>query len=198
MKALCVYCGSSLGSSSAYSEATRTLAAEMVKAGISLVYGGGNVGLMGVIADEVMRLGGTAIGVIPHALLEKEVGHCGLHKLHVVKDMHERKALMAQLSDGFIALPGGLGTLEELFETLTWAQLGLHEKPVGLLNVNGFYDALIRLIQHLVEQRFVSAEQASLMMHETAPQTLLKRFACYAPTYRPKWINRETARTLLP
>src|SRR3569832_1814817 len=185
MKALCFYCGSSPGGSVAYSEAARSLAAEMDKAGIELVYGGGNVGLMGVIADEIMRLGGKATGVIPQSLLDKEVGHHGLTRLHIVKDMHERKALMAELSDGFIAMPGGLGTLEELFEALTWAQLGLHDKPIGLLNVNGFYDGLISFAQHLVEQRFVKSEQAALLMHDSDSAILLRRFACYVPSYQP-------------
>jgi len=198
MKALCVYCGSSPGGSVAYSEAARSLAAEMVKAGIALVYGGGNVGLMGVIADEIMRLGGKATGVIPQSLLDKEVGHHGLTRLHIVKDMHERKAMMAELSDGFIAMPGGLGTLEELFEALTWAQLGLHDKPIGLLNVNGFYDGLISFAQHLVEQRFVKSEQAALLMHESDSAILLRRFACYVPSYQPAWLDREIAKELLP
>jgi len=197
MKSLCVYCGSASGASSAYTEAARELAAEMVKAGIALVYGGGKVGLMGVIADEVMRLGGYATGVIPQALLDKEVGHHGLSRLHIVKDMHERKAKMAELSDGFIAMPGGLGTLEELFEVLTWAQLGLHEKPIGLLNVNGFYDGLIHFVLQLVEHGFVRPEQAALMMHESDAATLLLRFASYIPACRPQWLDRKTAEDLL-
>ena len=143
MKSLCIYCGSSPGSSPLYAEAARSLAQHMVSENIALVYGGGNVGLMGIIADEVIRLGGVATGVIPTALLEKELGHKGLTKLHIVKDMHERKAMMAELSDGFIAMPGGIGTLEELFEVFTWAQLGFHQKPIGLLNVANFYDGLI-------------------------------------------------------
>lgn len=197
MKSLCVYCGSSSGASPAYAVAARVLAAEMVKSGIALVYGGGKVGLMGVIADEIMRLGGNATGVIPQALLDKEVGHRGLSRLHVVKDMHERKAMMAELSDGFIAMPGGLGTLEELFEALTWAQLGLHEKPIGLLNVEGFYDGLIRFVQQLVEHGFVRAEQAALMMHESEVAALLRRFSSYVPAYRPQWLDRKTAEDLL-
>ena len=150
MKSLCVYCGSSTGNSPLFTEAARELGSLMSRRGIGLVYGGGNVGLMGVIADEVLKCGGTVTGVIPHALLRKEVGHHGLTQLHVVKDMHECKAMMAALADGFIAMPGGFGTLEELFEALTWSQLGLHNKPIGLLNVDGFYDRLVGFVQELM------------------------------------------------
>jgi uncharacterized protein (TIGR00730 family) len=157
MKSLCIYCGSSPGATPVYAQTARGLAQAMVDHNIALVYGGGNVGLMGVIADEMLRLGGQATGVIPEALLQKELGHRGLTRLHIVKDMHERKAMMADLSDGFIAMPGGIGTLEELFEVFTWAQLGFHEKPIGLLNVAGFYDGLLQFIQHMVSQRFLKA-----------------------------------------
>ncbi|WP_312184317.1 TIGR00730 family Rossman fold protein, partial [Massilia timonae] len=142
MKTLAVYCGAAHGANPFYADAARALARAMVEHNIALVYGGGKVGLMGVIADEVLRLGGEATGVIPRALVEREVGHAGLTRLFVVKDMHERKAMMSDLSEGFIAMPGGMGTLEELFEMVTWAQLGIHAKPIGLLNVNGFYDGL--------------------------------------------------------
>ena len=155
MKSICVYCGSRTGHFKQHTETARLLARELVKNDISLVYGGGNIGLMGVIADEVMRLGGEATGIIPKGLLEKEVGHSGLTRLHIVKDMHERKAMMIDLSDGFIALPGGLGTLEELFEVLTWAQLGFHAKPVGLLNTHGFFDGLVQFVQHLVDESHI-------------------------------------------
>ena len=168
MKSLCIYCGSSIGASPVYADAARDLAKAMVNDNISLVYGGGNVGLMGVIADEVLRLGGEATGVIPKALMDREVGHGGLTRLHIVKDMHERKAMMATLSDGFIAMPGGIGTLEELFEVFTWSQLGLHEKPIGLLNVNGFYDGLIAFLKHVVTQGFLKTGQASLLMHASS------------------------------
>src|SRR5471032_2521819 len=150
MKSICVYCGANAGVTPRYAEAARELARALVDENIALVYGGGNVGLMGIIADEVIRLGGRATGVIPEALLQKELGHKDLTQLHIVKDMHERKAMMAELSDGFIAMPGGMGTLEELFEVLTWAQLGFHYKPIGLLNVEGFYDHLIAFVDHLV------------------------------------------------
>ncbi|MBS1187633.1 MAG: putative lysine decarboxylase family protein [Burkholderiaceae bacterium] len=176
MKSLCVYCGSSFGHSPVHAAVARALAAELVGSGIALVYGGGDIGLMGVVADEVMRLGGEATGVIPKALMEKEVGHMGLTRLHIVKDMHERKAMMMELSDGFIALPGGLGTLEELFEVLTWAQLGYHAKPVGVLNAQGFFDGLIGFVSHQVSQGFVQQAHADLMLVETEPAGLLQRF----------------------
>lgn len=162
-----------MGISPAYAAAARKLAAVMVADNIGLVYGGGNVGLMGVIADEVLRLGGEATGVIPKALMDKEVGHLNLTRLHIVKDMHERKALMAELSDGFVAMPGGIGTLEELFEVFTWSQLGFHDKPIGLLNVDGFYDGLIDFLQHVVEQGFLRAQQASLLISDEDPLSLV-------------------------
>ncbi|MFC5474845.1 TIGR00730 family Rossman fold protein [Paraherbaspirillum soli] len=192
MKSLCIYCGSSPGASPVYAQAARALAQAMVDDNIALVYGGGNVGLMGIIADEVLRLGGQVTGVIPQALLEKELGHAGLTRLHIVKDMHERKAMMADLSDGFIAMPGGIGTLEELFEVFTWAQLGFHQKPIGLLNVDGFYDGLIQFIQHMVSQRFLKDEQAGLLMHEPQAEELLQRFRSFVPSQVPKWLDRDT------
>lgn len=198
MKSLCVYCGSSFGATPLYAEAARALAKEMVDNNIALVYGGGNVGLMGVISDEVLRLGGKVTGVIPQALMDKEVGHGGLTRLHIVKDMHERKAMMAELSDGFIAMPGGIGTMEELFEVLTWSQLGFHDKPIGLLNAHGFYDRLVEFIRHLVDEQFLKAEQASLLMHEADAPTLLKRFKSYQPQYHDKLLNCADAKTLLP
>ena len=173
-KTICVYCGANAGVSPVYAEAARALAAAMVDQNLALVYGGGNVGLMGIIADEVLRLGGEATGVIPTALVEREVGHTGLTRQFIVKDMHERKAMMASLSDGFIAMPGGMGTLEELFEMLTWSQLGIHAKPIGLLNVDGFYDGLIDFIAHASEQGFIRPQHAALMMSESDPQALLQ------------------------
>ena len=181
LKSICVYCGASMGADPAYAVAARALAAVLVEQNIALVYGGGKVGLMGVIADEVLRLGGEVTGVIPQALLEREVGHAGLTRLFVVKDMHERKAMMAQLSDGFIAMPGGMGTLEELFEVLTWAQLGIHAKPVGLLNVNGFYDALIAFVAHQRDSGFVRPGHAALMMAEPTAAALLQSLRANVP-----------------
>lgn len=174
-KAICVYCGANAGASPRYAEAARALGRALVDENIALVYGGGNVGLMGIIADEVLRLGGEVTGVIPTALVEREVGHTGLTRQFIVKDMHERKAMMAQLADGFIAMPGGMGTLEELFEMLTWSQLGIHAKPVGLLNVDGFYDSLMGFIGHASGQGFIRPQHAALMLVESDPQALLRR-----------------------
>lgn len=197
MKSLCVYCGSSSGVSPAYANDARKLAAAMVDGNIALVYGGGNVGLMGVIADEVLRLGGEATGVIPQALMDKEVGHLNLTRLHIVKDMHERKAMMAELADGFIAMPGGIGTLEELFEVFTWSQLGFHDKPIGLLNVNGFYDGLIAFLGHVVAEGFLRPVQASLLMHEAQPESLLARMKAFQPGGHSKFLDPEVAKKIV-
>jgi uncharacterized protein (TIGR00730 family) len=175
MKSIAVYCGASFGASPLYADAARDLARALVGHNIGLVYGGGKVGLMGVIADEVLRLGGEATGVIPRALVEREVGHAGLTRMFVVKDMHERKAMMSDLSHGFIAMPGGMGTLEELFEMLTWSQLGIHDKPVGALNVGGFYDGLVAFIGHLQDQGFVRPQHAALLMVESGSDALIQR-----------------------
>lgn len=191
MKSICVYCGSSAGSSETYGAAARNLAASMLKRQLSLVYGGGNVGLMGIIADEVMRLGGKAIGVIPQALMDKEVGHTNLSQLHIVRNMHERKALMAELSGGFIAMPGGIGTLEELFEMFTWLQLGFHEKPLGLLNVDGFYDSLIVFLKQTVQKNFLLQEHLDLLIIESNPDRLLQRFDDFKPQYVNKWLTKD-------
>jgi len=197
MKSLCVYCGSSMGSNPSYAHAARELAKEMVNDNIALVYGGGNVGLMGVIADEVMRLGGEVTGIIPKALMDKEVGHTDLTRLHIVRDMHERKAMMAELSEGFIAMPGGIGTLEELFEIFTWAQLGLHEKPIGLLNADGFYDGLIAFLKHVVAQGFLKPSQASLLMYETHPRALLQTFKSFQPQPHDKLLDPASAKKII-
>lgn len=173
-KTICVYCGANAGVTPAYAEAARALGRALVDQNLALVYGGGKVGLMGVIADAVLAAGGEVTGVIPTALVEREVGHMGLTRQFIVKDMHERKAMMASLSDGFIAMPGGMGTLEELFEMLTWSQLGIHAKPIGLLNVDGFYDGLIDFIAHASGQGFIRPQHAALMMSATDPQALLQ------------------------
>jgi uncharacterized protein (TIGR00730 family) len=175
MKSIAVYCGASLGAKPLYADAARLLGRALVEHNIALVYGGGKVGLMGVIADEVLRLGGEATGVIPRALLEREVGHTGLTRMFVVKDMHERKAMMSDLADGFIAMPGGMGTLEELFEMVTWSQLGIHHKPVGLLNVNGFWDGLVRFAQHLHDEGFVRQAHLDILQVEAEADALVRR-----------------------
>jgi hypothetical protein len=191
-KRLCVFCGSSHGSNPVYAEAARNAGHELARRGIALVYGGGNVGLMGVIADAVLAAGGHVTGVIPEALMAGEVGHRGLPDLRIVKTMHERKALMAELSDGFIALPGGIGTFEEFFEIVTWAQLGLHSKPCALLNVKGFYDPLLHLLDHAIAEHFVKPSQRDLAIVEADFSALLDRMAHHHVPREPKWIRKET------
>jgi len=174
---ICVFTGSRHGLRPEYAEAAKTLGRDLVARKYGLVYGGGNVGLMTVIADTVLELKGHVTGVIPNSLVSKEVAHFGLSDLRVVESMHERKALMAELSDGFIAMPGGIGTMEEFFEVLSWAQLGLHEKPCGLLNVAGYYDPLIEFLDHAVAQDFIKPKHRALMVVESDPGRLLDRFA---------------------
>ena len=160
--------------------------------GYGLVYGGANVGLMAALADTVLASGGRVIGVIPEALVQKEVAHHGISELRIVASMHERKATMASLADGFIALPGGLGTLEELFEVLTWAQLGLHAKPCGLLNVSGYYDHIVQFLDHAVTQRFIHPVHRSMLAVESDPETLLNRLECYQAPVVDKWIQPQS------
>lgn len=188
---LCVFCGSNGGRREAYLDAARELGGEMARRGITLVYGGGNVGIMGVIADAVLEVGGHVIGVIPQALKRRELAHAGLTELHVTSSMHERKALMAELSDGFIALPGGLGTFEEFLEILTWAQLGIHRKPCALLNVAGYYDPLVTFLDHSVTERFVRPEHRAMMLVEESPASLLDQMAAYTPPQVEKWIDQD-------
>src|SRR5688572_3091018 len=173
---ICVFMGSRHGSQSVYAEAASVLGRELVGRGYGLVYGGGNVGLMNVVANTVLDLHGTVVGVIPNSLVSKEVAHRGLTELRVVGSMHERKALMAELSDGFIAMPGGIGTMEEFFEVLSWAQLGLHEKPCGLLNVAGYYDSLIAFLDQAVAKDFIKPKHRALMIVADDPAALLDRF----------------------
>lgn len=175
MRSICVYCGSQVGALPSYQEHAKLLAKTLVENDLQLIYGGGNIGLMGVLADEVMRLNGRVIGVIPIALHEKEVAHLSITELHIVKDMHERKAKMASLADGFIALPGGLGTLEELFEMLTWSQLEFHKKPVGLLNIDHYYDDLIRFLQHSVQQKFVHKHHFDILLQDESAINLIQK-----------------------
>jgi len=173
---ICVFTGSKTGKRSEYRAAARQAARQLVERGYGLVYGGGHVGLMGVIADAVLERGGHVTGVIPDALVSQEVAHCGLSELRVVQSMHERKAVMAELSDGFIAMPGGIGTMEEFFEVLSWAQLGLHDKPCGLLNIGEYYDHLIRFMNHAVDQEFLKPKHRRLLIVEENSATLLDRF----------------------
>lgn len=190
-KRICVFCGSSPGLLPDYLAAARELGAALVRHNLSLVYGGAHVGLMGEIANSVMQRGGEVIGVMPQSLIDREIAHRGLSELHVVQSMHERKALMAELADGFIALPGGFGTLEELFEIVTWGQLGLHHKPFGLLNVNQFFDQLIGFLDFAVGQQFIRPQHRQMILVDAEPDRLLERFAAYEPPNMAKWISRE-------
>jgi hypothetical protein len=191
MKNICVYCGSSPGRLAAYADGARALAQALVERDMGLVYGGASIGLMGLIADTVLRLGGRAVGVIPQALARKEVAHKGLTELHITHTMHERKTLMAELSDGFIAMPGGIGTFEELFEIWTWAQLGIHAKPVGLLNVAGYYDALTAFLDHATQEQFLKPQHRSVLIVAPEPNALLDRFASHQPPKTQKWLEAD-------
>lgn len=188
MKRICVFCGSNYGARPEYADAARQLGRELVVRNIGLVYGGGHVGLMGELANAVLEAGGEAIGVIPEALFTREVGHGGLTELHVVGSMHDRKAMMADLSDAFITLPGGFGTMEEFFEVLTWGQLGLHRKPCGLLNVGGYYDTLLALFDRFLCERFARSEHRSFVIDDDDIGRLLERIATYRPPILKKWI----------
>ena len=177
---VCVYCGSRPGAQPTYAEAARTLGRAIGARGWQLVYGGGNVGLMGIVADAVLAAGGRAVGVIPESLMRREVGHGGLHELHVVPTMHVRKQMMAERADVFIALPGGIGTLEELFEVWTWRQLGYHDQPIGLLNVQGYYDDLLRFMGHTASEGFLAPSQLQNLLVATDPHALLDELAARA------------------
>jgi uncharacterized protein (TIGR00730 family) len=190
LKRVCVFCGSRPGVRPAYREAAVAMGRALAERGIGLVYGGGNAGLMGVVADAVLAAGGEAIGIIPQGLVAREVGHTGLTELHVVHTMHERKARMADLADAFVALPGGLGTLEEFCEVLTWTQLGIHAKPGGLLNVDGYYDPFLAMLDCVLGEGFMHSVHREMVLAETEPRALLDRLASYEPPNVPKWIGR--------
>ncbi|KGS01261.1 TIGR00730 family Rossman fold protein [Burkholderia pseudomallei] len=187
MNNVCVYCGSANGAKPVYADAARAFGRALANAGLTLVYGGGRVGLMGVIADEVIASGGRAIGVITELLYDKEVGHTGLTELHVVPDMHHRKKMMAELADAFVAMPGGAGTLEEFFEVYTWAQLGYHRKPVALYNVDAFYQPLITLLEHTVDEGFMQRTYFDALCIDAAPDALIDQLVRYRPPARDKW-----------
>ena len=193
MHTICVLCGSNPGSRPGYSDAARALAQALVRRRLRLVYGGAAVGTMGVLADAALRAGGEVVGVIPQSLVAAEIAHPGLTDLRVVGSMHERKAAMVELSDGFIALPGGLGTLDELAEVATWAQLGLHAKPIGLLDPLGYFDLLLRFLDHAVDERFLRAEHRALLLRAAAPEPLLDAMAAWRPPAVAKWVDADGA-----
>lgn len=191
MRTICVFCGSSEGGREDYADAARSLGREIARRDSRLVFGGGQVGLMGVVADAVLEAGGEAVGVMPKALLEKEIGHQRLTDLRVVGTMHERKALMADLADAFVALPGGYGTFEEFLEVLTWAQLSMHEKPCGLLDVAGFYKPLVALFDRAVQEGFVRPDHRALALLEENPGRLLDLLESHTPPATEKWVSPE-------
>jgi uncharacterized protein (TIGR00730 family) len=195
---LCVYCGSAAGHDPVYAEAARELGLAIAQRGMSLVYGGGHVGLMGIVADAALAAGAKVTGVIPTALMDSEVGHTQLTELRVVRDMHERKALMAELADGFVALPGGIGTLEELFEVMTWLQLGYHRKPVGLLNTQGFYDDLLRMLNKQRDTGFLKPAHHALLITEANTAALLDRMMGFDMPEGVSVFSRRGASTLGP
>lgn len=191
MKSLCVFCGSSDGARADYTDAAVAVGRELAHRGIRLVYGGAKVGLMGALADACLAAGGSVTGVMPTSLVEKEVAHDGLTDFHEVTSMHERKAKMADLSEGFIAMPGGAGTLEELFEVWTWGQLGYHEKPVAFLNIAGYYDPLLTFIDHAVTEKFLRRQHADMVLVDDDPAGLIEACRLYEPTHVVKWIKAE-------
>lgn len=191
IRRVCVFLGSNPGNRPEYAEATRALGRELAKQGIDVVYGGSGVGLMGRLADAALEAGGKVIGVIPEKLVAKEIAHTGLSELHVVSSMHERKAKMAELADAFIALPGGIGTLEEFFEVLTWNQLGYHAKPCGLLDVAGYYSRLSDFLDHVTEEGFVFAPHRGMVLADESPAGLLDQFRGYVPPEVEKWIEKK-------
>jgi hypothetical protein len=192
LTSVCVFCGSSRGGDPAYVEVARRTGTEIARRGLTLVYGAGNIGLMGAVADAALEAGGKVVGVIPRSLVEWEVAHADLTELHVVGSMHERKALMADRSDSFVALPGGMGTWEELCEVLTWVQLGIHRKPVGVLNVRGYYDPLLSLFDTAVRERFVRSEHRALLtVEQDDPAVLLNRLTAWEPPALDKFLDRD-------
>ena len=191
MRRVCVYAGSNPGSHPAYADAARALAGTMAARDIGLVFGGGKVGLMGVLADTMLEVGGEAIGVMPQALIDREIGHPGLTELKVVDSMHERKARMAELADAFVAVPGGIGTLEELIEVYTWSQLGIHDKACGLLNVRGYYDGLATFLDHAVQEGFLRAQHRAVLTVADDPAVLLDALAAFVPPRVGKWLDLD-------
>lgn len=191
MKSVCVFCGSSPGNDPVHAEGARAMGTEIARRGLTLVYGGGAVGLMGIVADAALAAGGEVHGVIPRALREKEVGHNGLTRLEVVETMHIRKARMAELSDGFVAMSGGIGTFEEIFEIWTWGQLGIHGKPLGFFNIAGFYDPLAAFLDNTASAGFLRQAHRDMAMTESDPAALLDKMAAYKPLAQIKWVEKD-------
>lgn len=196
----CIYCGSSYGNNELYADAAREMGRTLAQRGIDLVYGGGRVGLMGALAEAALRANGTVIGVMPRSLVDREIQHTGLSELHIVATMHDRKTRMAELADGFIALPGGAGTFEEILEQWTWAQLGIHQKPCGFLNTNGYFDPLRRMIAQMVDEGFLRPEHASMLAFDTEPAALIDAFGGYSPPvteWQPPLNGNESERLVI-
>ncbi len=191
LNTVCVYCGSSLGGKHSYTTAAKNLAQSLYQQDIGIVYGGASIGIMGVVADEMLKLGGKVIGVIPESLAKKELTHQNLTDLHVTDSMHERKMKMAELADGFIALPGGIGTMEELFEIWTWAQLGFHHKPCGLLNIEGYYDGLIQFLNHMRAEKFVIEQHRDLLIVEDNSEQIIEKFFSYQSPITRRWVDEN-------
>jgi uncharacterized protein (TIGR00730 family) len=196
MRTVCVYCGSNAGAKLVYTERAIALGNRLAKEGLALVYGGGNVGLMGIVADAALEAGGEVIGVIPEQLVEWEVAHKGLTRLEIVANMHERKARMFDIADGFIALPGGFGTLDEMFEMLTWRQLGIGDKPCAFLDVDGFYAPLIAMLDRMVEERFLHEDQRRDLWHGDDIETMLRWMHGYEPASASKWMDEKRRKQL--
>lgn len=191
LKRICVFCGSSEGARPAYREAAQRLGELLAERGIGLVFGGGSIGLMGAVADAALSKGGEVIGVMPESLVRREIGHSGVTKLHIVETMHQRKALMADLSDAFIALPGGYGTLEELFEVITWSQLGIQQKPCGLLNIEKYWDGLLAMLDRAVDEGFVRPENSQLILVAQRAEPMLERLIEWTPpAHLERWLDK--------
>ncbi len=191
IKSICVYCGSSNGRNPVYRDAALHLAHALIQHDIALIYGGASIGIMGAIANEMLRCNGRVVGVIPEALAQKEILHPDLTETYITQSMHERKMQMAELADAFIALPGGIGTMEELFEIWTWAQLGFHQKPCGLLNIDGYYDALIKFLNQACQEEFIRPHHLGLLQIENSPEPLIKKFLNYQPEQQKQWVHAD-------
>ncbi|WP_027723326.1 TIGR00730 family Rossman fold protein [Maridesulfovibrio zosterae] len=195
MKSICVFLGANPGNDPKYAQTARNMGRELAKRNIRIIYGGSNMGLMGILAESALEAGGEVVGVIPESLVKKEVAHYGLTKLHIAESMHERKALMAELSDGFVALPGGIGTMDEIFEIFTWAQLGFHNKPCGLLNIDGYYDKLIEFLGGVVQEGFLGEIHKEMLITASSPSELIEAYSNYEAPTVSKWVEKISVQT---